>query len=360
MRGKTVPIFKCNDGDIVAEDIINDYGATVVVRGTLLNPYIIYKLIGHGIKEVYIFDSSNGESLEPLNNLEFIVFREKYSKNINAMKKIINELAMGKGLDQSLVESVSNAICSEVTQTGSVLKFLQTLKALDEYTYTHCINTAFYAMLIGKWMGFSEKRIKKLIQSGLLHDIGKVNIPLEILNKKGSLTKEEFENIKKHTIWGYGIVQEADDVDPEVKKAILLHHERVDRSGYPFSASPDCVGVYAKVIAVADVYDAMTSERIYKKRVTPFNVFEMFKTEGMGMFDTSVLSAFLKGIAPYYTGIDVVLNTGDIGKVVYIPPQEIINPVILTKGNYIDLSRNSSLKILKIVQNIERQNKAMV
>ena len=175
-----------------------------------------------------------------------------------------------------------------------------------------------------------------------------IKIPNEILNKKGRLTTEEFNIIKNHTIWGYEMLEKVDGFNDGIKNAVLMHHERTDGSGYPFSMSVNSIGLYSKIIAIADVFDAMTSDRVYRKRMTPFDAFEMFKTIGVSMFDTTILDTFIKKISPYYTGINVVLSNGKRGRIVYIPPQDILSPVVEVQSDYLDLSTRSDAKILSI------------
>ncbi|HZK58167.1 MAG TPA: HD-GYP domain-containing protein, partial [Clostridia bacterium] len=206
----------------------------------------------------------------------------------------------------------------------------------------------FYSMLIAAWLNLSDKEINEVIQAGLLHDIGKVKVPNKILNKKGKLTTEEFNTIKKHTTLGHEMLSKIDDISYGVKNAVLLHHERTDGSGYPFGMSTTFIDLYSKIVAIADVFDAMTSDRIYRKRKTPFDVFEMFKTVGVGIFDTTILNIFINKISPYYIGTNVMLNNGERGRIVYIPPRDVLSPIIEIQSDYLDLSVQNNIEILSI------------
>ena len=143
-----------------------------------------------------------------------------------------------------------------VADDEKALRVLNEEKDFDEYTYTHSLNVALYAMLIGKWLRLDNNSIKNVIKAGVLHDIGKTKVPIEILNKKARLSDEEFDIIKKHTFYGYDLVRSTDCVSDEVCEAVLLHHEREDKSGYPYGIGGRQLGLYAKIVAVADVYDA--------------------------------------------------------------------------------------------------------
>lgn len=340
MNKTRVSIFGCKDGEIITEDVVNDQGVLVVVRNTIVNPYIQHKLVEHGIKTVEVLDSLSLDVSKPCPEPEHKAFFEGYKQNVTTMKQIIGDLALGKGLSIEKVHCLSQAIGNRMDQTSSIVQCLQLIKDANEYTYSHCINTAFYAMLAGRWLMLPEQKIRQLILAGLLHDVGKAKIPEDILNKKGPLTKQEYDIMKQHSILGYGIVCECEDIDFEIRQAVLLHHERIDRSGYPFNASPDSVGLFAKIIAVVDVFDAMTSERVYKKRSTPFDAFEMFTSIGYGIFDTTVMQTFIKNLSTHYVGMDVLLNDGRVGSIAYVPPQNIACPIVEVDGSYIDLSKS--------------------
>jgi putative nucleotidyltransferase with HDIG domain len=213
----------------------------------------------------------------------------------------------------------------------------------------HSINVALYTMLMSKWMGFTEKQMKTVIQAGLLHDIGKIKIPGKILNKKGRLTQEEFYIMKKHTIYGYDILKNSCRLKDSVKKSVLLHHERIDGSGYPFGLKDGSIDMYSRILAVADVYDAMTTDRIYKKRITPFEAFRELRETCLSTFDLTILQRFVNNLSAYYIGARVMLNNGQTGEIKYIPPHDIINPIVSVDSNLLDLSRKDDLKIISII-----------
>ncbi|SNS13750.1 HDIG domain-containing protein [Anaerovirgula multivorans] len=347
MRKVEVPLSQCTEEDILADDIYNDKGVILVVKDTVINNFIKGRLLEMRINTVQVYSPLNRTNC--LEDTAYGRFRKNYKDTVLSLKQIIHDISAGKKLDYRQLINVTDLIYKTVKENNHIISCLREIRDSDQYTYTHCVNVALYSMLIANWMKLPEEKIKKAIQAGLLHDIGKTKIPNEILNKKGRLTSGEFELMKKHTLYGYDIVNEIEGISIGVKRAVLLHHERIDCSGYPLSASAECIGIYARIVAVADVYDAMTSERVYKKKASPFDAFEMFKTIGVGMFDPKILNVFLKNLATYYIGTDVVLSNGDLGRIVYIPPQNIISPVVDIYSKYIDLSREKELKVAMIV-----------
>ncbi|MFZ5944949.1 MAG: HD-GYP domain-containing protein [Bacillota bacterium] len=229
----------------------------------------------------------------------FYVVRRNYYHTVKVIKDVFNDLSAGKELDYKKVLDLSESIYSCSDCGSCYIRIITELKELSDYTYIHSINTAFYSMLIGKWLGFPGTDIKKVIQSGLLHDIGKAKIPDKVLNKKGVLNKDEMEIMQRHPIIGYEMLNHIKDIDTNIKRAVLLHHMRLDGSGYPLDSNADCIGIITRIVAVADVFDAMTSDRVYKKRVTPLEAFEMFKTDGIRLFDQNIVNVFLDNLPAY-------------------------------------------------------------
>ena len=341
MIKKRVSTISCKVGDIIAEEVFDNSGLLLIVRNAVITDFVKKRLLEINIPNIMIYELSMTEEDSAKKN---------YLDNIVAIKKIFEEVAAGKKIEYESVLDLSEKVYCWIGLSSSpnIVHFLNEVCNYDEYTYTHSLKTAFYSMFIAKWLGFDEHEIKKVIQCGLLHDVGKVKIPKEILDKKGVLTKDEYELIKRHTILGYELIADI-YIDKDVKQTVLLHHERMDGSGYPFGTKSDMVGVNARIVAVADVFDAMTSDRVYKKRVSPFQVFEMFKTVGIGMFDIAIVNKFMTNISSFYIGMKVLLNNGLIGEIAYVPPHDILNPVIHLDQKYVDLSRDTTIKIACIV-----------
>ncbi|HYE10608.1 MAG TPA: HD-GYP domain-containing protein [Patescibacteria group bacterium] len=341
MNVRDISISECRHGDLLAADIFDNNGVVLAVKEVFLNEYMIGHLKGFGVSKVRIFSKFKNETKQ------FI--RYNYIKSVDLLKTAVNNLASGKGLDYDDISATSELIYLGINEKDTIIQCLNEIRYDDDYTYTHSINTAFYAMLISKWMGLSMHETKLAIEAGLLHDVGKVKIPKEVLNKKGKLTHEEYELVKKHTVFGFDLIKDVADIKPEVKQAALLHHERVNRSGYPLQVSPKEINLYSKIISVADVYDAMTSERIYKKRATPFEAFEMFKTIGVSLFDLGVLNVFLKNLPNCYLGSRVLLRNNMIGEVVYIPPQDILNPIIQVEDKYVEMLSSKDYEVVEVL-----------
>jgi HD-GYP domain-containing protein (c-di-GMP phosphodiesterase class II) len=202
---------------------------------------------------------------------------------------------------------------------------------------------------MGKWLMLPESKVAELIHAGLLHDVGKAKIDNDILNKKEKLSLEEFEEIKKHPIYSYEMIKDIKGLSEDCKKSVLMHHERENKSGYPSGIGGNEMNTYSKIIAIANYYDSITTERAYRKKVTPFEAFSIIQDEIVRGFDIHLVNVFLSNLATCYVGTKVLLSNGKSGEIVYVPPQAIDKPIIAIEGQYIDLSKETNIKIQNLL-----------
>lgn len=343
MGKKCILASDCEIGDIIAQKIVSKYGATIAVENTVINNYIRKKLIVFEIVYIWIYGTPKEDKHE-LINASFFDLRKDYKKNVTEINEVINDLSKGKNLDVERIDKISNSIYTSLNDEYYIVKCLSELRLADQYLYNHSVNVSFYGMLLGKWLGLTKKDINQIVQAGLLHDMGQIKVPMEILSKKSQVNVKEFEEIKKHPVYGYNMLKNsvASDV---VKEVILMHHERMDKSGYPLGKSGDELSIYSRIIAIVDVYDAITSERVYKKRQTPFKAFEILKNNCIECFDIHIMNTFLGNIAACYIGSKILLSSGDVGEILYVPPHAITRPVVSVGSKYIDLSKESNIEI---------------
>jgi putative nucleotidyltransferase with HDIG domain len=329
-------VSQCDVGIILSKDVKSYQGITLVAKDSVLNQYILDRLTDMGILYIWTYSSHVPAAKVTLANSKQV--EASYTEAILGVKQVLRELSSGGKLNYHKITQLSELVYGRVNDSVNVIKYLNNIRDKNEDTYTHCVNVAFYSMLIAKWLTLPKEKIEEVIQAGLLHDIGKVEIPDEILNKPGKLLEFELEIMQRHSLIGYYCLKNITEISQPIKEAVLSHHERVDGSGYPYGLKGDEIDLYAKIIAIADVYDAMTQDRVYKKGVNPFVALEMFQTVGIGTFDVHVLNVFLKNIAVNFTGLKVIMENGEHGEIVYVPPYEITKPIILNGSSFIDLS----------------------
>ena len=194
-----------------------------------------------------------------------------------------------------------------------------------------------------------KRRLHLLTYSALLHDLGKTMIDSKILNTNDSLSEEDYKKVKSHPLLGYNIVKEINFLDKSVAQGILMHHERLDGSGYPLGLQDDKISQFGKIIAIADVFDAINSNRSYRKKKSPFESLQIIKKESFGKLDFTYCNIFLDHMFNYYMGKDVVLTNKKVAQIIQMDINDLDRPLILLDDNFIKLSENKDLDIVEFV-----------
>lgn len=349
-------------GMVTAEDVYTYTNKLLIKAGTELNDNAITKLEFYSIISVRITDESFEQAKAPedfvdnrsysekiKSSQEFKDFKIKFEEDIAKFKTLLDSVVNGKSrLD---VDALSRFIEGFlVVDHGylNVFDMLHNLREYDDATYTHCLNVSLMCHAFSRWLNMTPEETRVAALCGLLHDIGKVAVPQEYINKPGSLTESEFTIVKRHTIEGYNILKKQ-GVQPEISNAALMHHERSDGTGYPLNLHSDKIDVYAKMVAVIDVYDAMTSARIYRGPLCPFKVIEIFESEGLQKYDVKFVSTFLENIVNTHLLQRVKLSDGRIGEIVYINKNKLSKPTIKCGDNFVDLAKEKDLTIEEIL-----------
>ncbi|NLZ83616.1 MAG: HD-GYP domain-containing protein, partial [Clostridiales bacterium] len=225
---------------------------------------------------------------------------------------------------------------------------LHGIRDYDNLTYVHSMNVSLICNIFGGWLKLPKAEIRNLTLAGLLHDIGKLLIPKEILAKPDKLSNREYEIMKSHSMKGYEVLKDL-PIDINIKYAALMHHERQDGSGYPNRFAKHQINKFAKIVSIVDVYDAMTSNRSYRKGFCPFTVVEDFEREGFIKFDSQYLVMFLERIVESYRHNIVRLSDGREGEVVLINKFALSKPMVRVGEDFIDLTKEHNLRIQSIL-----------
>lgn len=272
-----------------------------------------------------------------------IVSEQTRLKAIKSLKKL--------NIDDCIY--IANNIVEEIRESESMIVETINLSTYDNYTYTHSVNVDILSVVLGVACGLRDDELRKLSQAALLHDIGKTCVPIEILNKPGKLTDEEFEEIKKHPRYGYNMLKDNYDVSSVTRIAILSHHENEDGSGYPRRLTSEHIHLFAKIIHIADVYDALTTKRVYKDAMNPADALEYLMGNSERLFDKELVATFMDYIAPYPLGVQVELSTGQKGLVVKNNRAMLGRPIVrLDSGALVDLMEHLDITIVKLLTNL--------
>ncbi|KIL37725.1 hypothetical protein SD71_01250 [Cohnella kolymensis] len=234
----------------------------------------------------------------------------------------------------------------ETLSTGSLIQFLVHLRRKDDITLTHSIGVAALSIMLGRWLNLSSEELTDLAVAALLHDIGKLRIERHLLNKPGKLTVGEYEEIKKHTVYGYEMLRNSPDIKELCALPALRHHERLNGTGYPNRLTGDAIDKFSRLIAVTDVFHAMSSNRSYKDRIPFYHVIREMHASAFGQFDPDFTLVFLSKMMETLIGTEVVLSNGKTAVIVALNPSDPFRPLVRVNGRFLDLGRAENLHIM--------------
>lgn len=353
-------VMQAVPGMVVAADVYSKDSHLVISKGTTLTDKTITRLAFYSIADlsVYYIPEVSGikKELEEETYYQrikksesFQRFQKAYNNAQNDLKRSLDTLlADHKTLDTDQLLSDASKILYQCESNIELFNMLHCMRNYDDTTYVHSLNVGLICNIIGKWLNFSPEDLEAITLSGLLHDIGKLMIPNDIITKPAKLTDEEFSTIKTHTIRGYTLLKSM-KIDTRIRNSALMHHERCDGSGYPYGFYNEQIDPFAKLVAIADVYDAMTCARVYRGPLCPFEVISIFETEGYSKYDPRYIMTFMAGIVQTYINNSVKLNNGQVGQIVMINKMELARPVIRMNEDFIDLTKHRDLQIVALV-----------
>ncbi|WP_055106452.1 HD-GYP domain-containing protein [Paenibacillus ihumii] len=218
-----------------------------------------------------------------------------------------------------------------------------------DYLYHNAILSSMTSYLIAQWHGLPQKDWMQVAFAGLLHDIGNTKIDPLILYSPNSLSGSEAEEMRMHTTYGYQLLRKTSAINEGVRLTALQHHEKMDGTGYPFHLSGDKIHIYARIVAVADIFHAMTLNRKYRKAQSPYLVLEQLKTEAFGKLDPSIVQTFVEKVTQFHNGMRVRLSNGKTGEIIFSDRNHPTRPMVSVNGEIINLMQNTSLHIEEVI-----------
>ncbi len=361
---KLVATGKLKPGMLVAQNVYTLDDQLVVTKGTVLDDKSIRSLNNHSIFNVFIDDETSLKPVKPSSggfipqvsfserlraSQEFEKFKASIEKNASRLKNTFNQIVNeDKPID---IEEITGPVYTLMFEAGTGFGVFDMLNNLHDYSdeiYMHSINVSLISNLIAGWMKYTPDEIKIATAAGLLHDIGKVKLPENLINSTKPRTEKDKQLMRTHVIQGYELLKNM-DIDEHIKNAVVMHHERFDGSGYPFHIRGEQIDEYARIVAVADIYDDLTSKRLTRGPICAFDVIEMFEKEGLQKFDTSVVMTFMSHISNSFIANKVRLSDGQEGDIIFINPDRLSRPMVKCGDNFIDLATHPRLKIVEVI-----------
>jgi len=354
-------------GTIIAEDILVNTNSPIIHKESKVTRELIQVLRAFNITKVpvaleNVFNRSD-EEIKKLNEdkeeslpvdekpLVTVSFVQLYKEAVDSFYKEFIGWEAGMKVDVAKLRNIIMPLVDKAMVEKQVFSLLNMYSKMDKYIAHHSIAVGIISGAIAKKLNFPSGQITQMATAGLMADIGMAKVDPKIRDKKSALTELDFAEVKKHTIYSFQMIKDSPLLKPEMKLAIFQHHERLDGSGYPKSDKLDNVSVYSQIIAVADVYHAMTSERIYRAKSSSFKVLEMIREEGFGQYNIEVVNKLIELVGSLPISTRVLLSNGEKGEIVFLHRDSPMRPMIRLSesGQIIDLAAKRSLHIESVI-----------
>lgn len=352
-------------GKQVRKDVFTDKGLLLITEGTILTESDVQSLVGHRVYQICVAGEEGVVQLdpgsgEPGENTPITRQLHQSLPGREVADQYIHLMARTKDLFSSVSESSIPPLgqftdsffplLDQVLRNAGFFHQIYLIEGSDHYTYRHSINVGLLASLIGRLLKRPHDEIVLLGQAGLLHDIGKMLVPPQILMKPGRLSDDEYAIMKQHTIYGFDLLQKMDGIHPVMAECALHHHERLDGTGYPHGKTGIEISLESQIVAVADVFDAICSDRVYKPKTSPFEAAKLlWKAACARELNPEIVIKFIYYITSLNIGSRAVLNNGDEVEIILVHPDEPMKPLVKRGEEYLDLRYNRLLWIDKML-----------
>jgi HD-GYP domain-containing protein (c-di-GMP phosphodiesterase class II) len=368
---RRIPIDQLQKGDIIGQPLYDDQGRILLKAGIVLTDRLKEKIIAMDLKSIYIADS-----FEDVGSLTDIISPSIRQDAISAVKNIYDAFVSDESRRNKVSAQRKNfqenehiiklndtveAILTEVFSNKSALIEMVDIKKADNYLYGHAVNTAVLSLLIGLEMHLNERDLKRVVIACLLMNIGNKLLDEKLLDKAGPLSFEEIKVMQSHVLLGFEFIRENSDVPIHIRNLILQHHERINGTGYPHGLRGDSIDKLARIIAIADTYDALTSDRPHRPAYPPSEALEKIMSDAGILFDFEIVNLFAKRVIAFPNGTFVKLSNGDLAEVIASNKDIPLRPVVeilkhsSKNENYmtLDLKRELSVVIEEVVFRID-------
>ena len=338
-RTELISVEHLYEGMVLGEDILGPFELLVLSRGKKLSEQNVSVIKKQGLDFIYIEVSSKEEK----------ELKEKYLELESELKEIFTSSGQISRAVKDRIQATLNEMLHTLPQKVNILMELKRLKEKDTYSVKHSIQVGLLSGLMGIWLQLPEGIIQELALAGTMHDIGKTLVPQELLNKPGKLTNSEFEKIQKHTLYGYKKLSQVGDIPNSVCRVALEHHERLDGSGYPAKHTEDNIHFFSKLVTIADIFDASTTNKVYGSRIQPLHALhELEKFRDARKIDPTLFDAFVRNVYKLFVGCSVVLDNGMEGEIAFFHKLSPNRPIIRVNDKLMNLAHHPEVGIKDI------------
>ncbi len=333
------------DGMYLAKDLFSNDGKILLAKGTKLTQAYLKRLKDFNFTHLYVLDGKSDEDLEIVGPISEVT----KAQAVKIVKDALGKALVTQNLDLKQINLVADIILDEIMENNDVIYNMLDLKEHDNYTYCHSVNVCVIATIMGKHLGYPRDKLKDIAVGSLLHDLGKIYIAQEILDKVTDLTEEEIRQIQEHPRLGFERLRTYSGLSILAAHIAYQHHEREDGSGYPRGLKGEEIHPYAKIAAVADSYDAMTSNKLYRQPMWSHEAINELKKNSPEKYDPKATAALAWAVAPYPIGSVLLLSTNEKAVVVNTSRRKTV--VQIMEGDrineFVELTKDSEIKIEK-------------
>jgi len=247
----------------------------------------------------------------------------------NVVRHVMNDVRMGRSIESERVKRAVNSMVDSILRNQDALVSLTRMKSLDEYTFVHSLDVCILSLSLARHLNLSREEMMEVGIGALLHDVGKMRLPAQVLKKPDTLSENEWVEVRKHPVYSLEILEASQGIPEPSKQLALQHHERYNGSGYPFGLKGDTIGTYGQIVGIIDFYDAITTDRPYQKAIQPHEAIRQIYEKGEGEFNRLMVERFIQCIGIYPFGTLVLMDTEEMGIVCRVRPEILLRPNVL-------------------------------
>ncbi|WP_239615391.1 HD-GYP domain-containing protein [Cohnella mopanensis] len=355
-----IPITQVQIGDRLGSDVqtalgsvLLQQGRTLSVRDTeILQAFLIQSVdvVRHGLEEQKQ-DTAADEMAASVEVVKLTSLQLEFLNMEKLFKRIMSMLSSGQKLPVLDLRNGLNALIEHMDDYNVLTFHAPQPAGPVDVMVRNSVLSAMTSYQLAKWNKFPEKDWLPIAMAGLLHDIGNVKVDQAIFNKPTRLTSEEIQEMRQHTMYGFRLLEGSTSMNQGVWLTALQHHERIDGSGYPMKVKGEKIHPYARIVAIADMYHAMTSNRNYRKAESPYLVLEELHSGSFGKLDPLYVQTFIERTTQFHNGVFVKLNNGSIGEIVFTDRNHPTRPMVSVNGQIVNLGQNRQLFICEVFSN---------